>query len=65
MENGKNPLQGSIEKILVPMMVKNLGEFPSSAAADLDDAVAAAKSSFPLWKKTFVSATGFIFAKSS
>ncbi|PHD77834.1 aldehyde dehydrogenase family protein [Bacillus sp. AFS043905] len=47
----KEPTTGEYKENLSPHDGENLGEFPSSAAADLHDAVAAAKSSFPLWKK--------------
>lgn len=47
----KEPTTGEYRENLSPHDGENLGEFPSSAAADLHDAVAAAKNSFPDWKK--------------
>lgn len=42
----KEPTTGEYRENLSPHDGENLGEFPSSAAADLHDAVAAAKNSF-------------------
>ncbi|WP_257351007.1 aldehyde dehydrogenase family protein [Pseudalkalibacillus decolorationis] len=47
----KEPTSREYKENLSPHNGENLGEFPSSVAADLHDAVAAGKRSFPAWKK--------------
>lgn len=47
----KEPTTNEYKENLSPHNGEGLGEFPSSAAADVHDAVAAAKNAFPAWKK--------------
>ncbi|MEC1520561.1 aldehyde dehydrogenase family protein [Neobacillus niacini] len=47
----KEPTTNEYKENLSPHNGEGLGEFPSSAAADVNDAVAAAKNAFPAWKK--------------
>ncbi|MED4203866.1 aldehyde dehydrogenase family protein [Neobacillus mesonae] len=47
----KEPSTKEYKENLSPHNSESLGEFPSSVAADIHDAVAAAKNAFPAWKK--------------
>jgi len=47
----KEPTTNEYKENLSPHNGEGLGEFPSSAAADVHEAVAAAKNAFPAWKK--------------
>ncbi|WP_066390759.1 aldehyde dehydrogenase family protein [Neobacillus mesonae] len=47
----KEPSTKEYKENLSPHNSESLGEFPSSVAADIYDAVAAAKNAFPAWKK--------------
>lgn len=47
----KEPTTNEYKESLNPHNGEGLGEFPSSAAVDVHDAVAAAKNAFPAWKK--------------
>ncbi|WP_349729925.1 aldehyde dehydrogenase family protein [Peribacillus frigoritolerans] len=47
----KAPSTEEFKENLSPHNKESLGEFPSSAATDVHDAVAAAKDAFPAWKK--------------
>ncbi|CEH29307.1 aldehyde dehydrogenase [Aneurinibacillus migulanus] len=47
----KEPSSGEYKENLSPHNGENLGEFPSSAVADIQEAVSAAKRAFSLWKK--------------
>ncbi|NHC40264.1 aldehyde dehydrogenase family protein [Bacillus sp. MM2020_1] len=47
----KEPTTNEYKENLSPHNGEGLGEFPSSAAADVHDAVASAKNAFPAWKK--------------
>jgi acyl-CoA reductase-like NAD-dependent aldehyde dehydrogenase len=47
----KEPISGEYKANLSPHNGENLGEFPSSAAEDIQQAVAAAKRAFLSWKK--------------
>lgn len=59
----KEPTTGEYKENTSPHNGENLGEFPSSAKADVQEAVTAAKEAFLSWKKALFKSVHLIFAK--